>query len=694
MPYEAAIAYGAADAVLPYGSAAPLRPAVSAPGGLEALATPPEPVAPAPAPRPPPEIWSIASVPPQPDTALGSPASFRMLTAKLKRRGGPEPVPEPVPGPPPPVATPAAAPVAAAPLRVPEPPAAVAPPAPPPAAPPPVPPEPRQPVAEAQPPPLKTPVVAEPAPPSPLPLRRPAAPPPEPVPLRRPEPPPPVPLRRPLAAEAPAKVASWRPFKVDVAAPIPLRPVAVAVTLPDPEPEPVVLPEPEPVTAAEPEIAEAAPLPAEETAATVTEAEETPDAAPQDPIVTPEMASEPEPVAIVEPEPELVVVAENALEPEAEPEPSPEPEPVVVAEAAPEPEPEPEPEPVPVPEPAPEPVAPAAPQPVPLPMADASAGTVLDIMRGALDLPPQERTLAGDTLLLLLPHLNERELVMLAERVAAMDQPPPMLLSRLIRDPRPEISGVVLERTPRLSDEDVIAAATGATPDRLRLLARRRSVPPLLSDQLVASGDLLSLLALLRNSGAEISFPSFLRLATLAGAHPSLRAPLAMRPDLPLAVALELFWTLPPELRRVVMTRFLSDSTTLGRLLGAAAAREAPPSQAAFEAALQPVFLGNREAAAQSLAELAGVARETVLRIFADGEGEALVALFKAMGLNRSRFEYTLDRLRAGTGLLRSGRPSEELKAVFDSLSFNKARVLLTYWDWFTRKAGPYGPGG
>ena len=349
--------------------------------------------------------------------------------------------------------------------------------------------------------------------------------------------------------------------------------------------------------------------------------------------------------------------------------------------------------PPPVPVPEPEQTA-QAPAPVPEPRAEASASALLDIMWGALDLPPQERTLAGDALLLLLPHLTARELAMLAERVAAMDSPPPMLLSRLIRDPRPEIGGVVLERTPKLSDEDVIAAASWADTERLRLLARRRSVPALLSDHLVSSGDLLSLLALLRNSGAEISFHSFLRLAALAGEHPSLRAPLAMRPDLPLAVALELFWVLPPELRRVVMTRYLSDSVTLGRILGAAASRDAPPTAAAFEAALRPLFAGNREAAAANLAELAGISREAVLRILGDAEGEALVALCKALGLSRSRFEDALDRLRAGTGLLRAGRASEELKAVFDGLSFNKARVLLTYWDWFMRKAGPYAPAG
>jgi hypothetical protein len=31
-----------------------------------------------------------------------------------------------------------------------------------------------------------------------------------------------------------------------------------------------------------------------------------------------------------------------------------------------------------------------------------------------------------------------------------------------------------------------------------------------------------------------------------------------------------------------------------------------------------------------------------------------------------------------------------ELHAQFDGMSFNKARMLLAYWDWATRKTGPF----
>lgn len=345
----------------------------------------------------------------------------------------------------------------------------------------------------------------------------------------------------------------------------------------------------------------------------------------------------------------------------------------------------------------PEPAVDVPPEPpaavtVPPPEPGAAVEALLDIIWGAVGMPPQERSMAGDALLLLLPRLSRRELASLAERVAALDQPPPLLVSRLVNDPRPEIGGVVLERIGLMDTADLLAACEGDA-EKLRLVARRRHVPPAVSDRLVEAGDLLSLLALLRNPGAEISFHAYLRLSQMAGEHPGLQAPLALRTDLPLAVALDLLWRLPPELRRIILARFLTDSVTLGRILSLAQAstgRAAAPAD--VERALAPLLAGEAEEAAHRLAAVAGIDPRTVARILSDAQGEALVVLLKALGLGRARFDTVLHQMRTATGLLREDRPAEELKAVFDGLSFTKARVLLTYWDWFTRQAGPYAP--
>ena len=67
--------------------------------------------------------------------------------------------------------------------------------------------------------------------------------------------------------------------------------------------------------------------------------------------------------------------------------------------------------------------------------------------------------------------------------------------------------------------------------------------------------------------------------------------------------------------------------------------------------------------------------------------------MFKALGTNRARFAEIVELLKTSDfGIIRSDRESEELRNVFDSMSFNKARVLLTYWDWAALKSGPYAP--
>jgi uncharacterized protein (DUF2336 family) len=330
-----------------------------------------------------------------------------------------------------------------------------------------------------------------------------------------------------------------------------------------------------------------------------------------------------------------------------------------------------------------------------------TAISLIELMATISGLLPQERALAADTLLLLLPRLPGRQLTRLAERVAIMDSPPPLLVAKLIRDPRPEVMGPVLERNAQLCDRDMIEATGREDAERLRIIARRRVLSPVLSGHIVSFGDPEVILILLRNAGAQLPHWAFDRLARLAVAHPQLLAPLATRPDLPAAVAFELFWSLPPELRRLLLSRFLTDSVTLGNILrialsedeslpGGALREDRPAPPEALDAALDAASALRMEEAALRFGELAGIADGTVRRILGDRQGEPAAVLFKALGVSRVRFLEALERL--GPGMALEGDP-QDLQALFDGLSFTKARMLLTYWDWQVRRTGPYAPG-
>ena len=327
-----------------------------------------------------------------------------------------------------------------------------------------------------------------------------------------------------------------------------------------------------------------------------------------------------------------------------------------------------------------------------------TARALLDIMSGGAAAQPQERALASDTVLRLIPRIPEHGLIALAERLSIMEHPPALIAARLIRDPRPSVAAALLERCPSLSDKDLLAVVAESNVEKHRLIARRRIISPALCEALIASGDESVLLTLTRNTGAAITHLGFQKLSERARSLPSIQAQLVTRPDTPAPIAFELFWMLPPVLRRLVLSRFLTDSETLNRILKLAMsvsddvdASQPAPSQDQLEAFAGQLAWGNSQLAATLLAELAGIDQATALRIAADPEGEPLAVIFKMLGVSRAAFADLMGRIQASpSSVLNKDRNIEELQNIFDQLSPNKARVLVTYWDWSSRNTGPY----
>jgi hypothetical protein len=342
----------------------------------------------------------------------------------------------------------------------------------------------------------------------------------------------------------------------------------------------------------------------------------------------------------------------------------------------------------------------------PDPQAGETARSLLDIMSASATVSqPQERALAADTLLRLIPRVPEKTLIALVERVAIMESPPPLLVTRLIRDPRHEVAGPLLEKASHIPDRDLIAVIAERDAVKLRLIARRRLVSPALVDALIGANDTSVLLTLIRNPGAAPSHEAFHALCEAAKAHPALQAPLITRQDTPVPTAFDLFWFLPPELRRFVLSRFLTDSENLNRILKIARTADSTETRSeeeATEAAQFPerkrvenlisiLAQGHFDAAASEIAVLAQICEANALRIVHDPDGEPLTIALKVLGLSRAKFADGVVTLQqSANSTLRKDRNAAELQSIFDSMSFNKARVLLTYWDWLALKSGPY----
>lgn len=329
------------------------------------------------------------------------------------------------------------------------------------------------------------------------------------------------------------------------------------------------------------------------------------------------------------------------------------------------------------------------------------ARSLLDMMAsGASSGLPQERALAADTLLRMLPRLPLKSLIMLADRLCIMDAPPHLLVAKLICDPRIEVAGPLLEECSHITDEDLSLVIQEGEPAKRRMMARRRHVSRAITAQLVNTGDPSVLLNLVRNQNAEIPHEGFEQLVRNAAEQQELLAPLCIRADLPVPFAFELFWSAPAQLRRYLLSRFLTDSETLTKILKIALVTNGDenskvefPDPEKIMDALQMADDGKLNEAAEQLGECAKIHPKTAARILADRQGDPLAALFKATGVPRATMHEILQGLmKSASGMIDPNRDPEELQSLFDSLSFNKARILLTYWDWSTLKTGPYAP--
>jgi uncharacterized protein (DUF2336 family) len=356
-----------------------------------------------------------------------------------------------------------------------------------------------------------------------------------------------------------------------------------------------------------------------------------------------------------------------------------------------------------------DPFAKLAPEPVEKSAEDNADDDAGELARSLLDMmlsnpsagQPQERALAADALLKLVPRIPLKALVIVVDRISIMESPPHLLVSKLIHDPRIEVSGPLLELCNHISDQVLGKVIATGQVSLMRLIARRRIISATLSDQLIEFDDPSVVLTLVRNSGANFSHHAFPRLADHAQRHHALLAPLATRPDLPAPIAFELFWFVPAELRRYLLSRFLTDSETLTKILkithamggGEQGAETKFPDREQIEAFVELLNAGKFPEASNLLAEITAIQPDNAARIIADANGEPLTIALKAIGTNRIRFGEIIDILKASDfGIIASARSTAELQNIFDSMSFNKARVLLTYWDWAVMKSGPYAP--
>ncbi len=309
---------------------------------------------------------------------------------------------------------------------------------------------------------------------------------------------------------------------------------------------------------------------------------------------------------------------------------------------------------------------------------------------------PQERFFAGDALLSVLQHLPPTDLTSLARTVARLDVVSERLRTYLVTHPDNDISCRMLKDAHYISDVDLLKVIPEGSEQQLRLIARRRLLNVVVCDAIIKTGNAAAILELLRNAESQLSTSAFVKLMPIVVGNNDLESALCNRKDLPQAVGLEMFWQGGQNLRRYLLTRFLTESAALGKVMSigmkvdAIPAFGGKPSPEDIETLVTQIEKGDAGAAA-TLSRYCRITSETAERIVNDPGGEPITVAFKCLAQPRLVMAQALKRWVESKKCPISGeKRMVELHAQFDGMSFNKARMLLAYWDWAARETGPF----
>jgi uncharacterized protein (DUF2336 family) len=154
-------------------------------------------------------------------------------------------------------------------------------------------------------------------------------------------------------------------------------------------------------------------------------------------------------------------------------------------------------------------------------------------VNGAADYADDQIGLFDDVFQCLIQHIELSAKVLLAARLASIDNAPSRTICTLAFDDVIAVAGPVLSKSERLDDAALIKAASSKSQAHLMAISIRRVLSGAVTDVLVQRGDDKVVLSTLNNSGAEFSERGFMRLVDRAEGDDDLSTCLGLRPTLP-----------------------------------------------------------------------------------------------------------------------------------------------------------------
>ena len=305
-----------------------------------------------------------------------------------------------------------------------------------------------------------------------------------------------------------------------------------------------------------------------------------------------------------------------------------------------------------------------------------------------------------DSVLVRLADLVEEEaLAFVATKLAPLANAPQGMVRKLAHEPI-AVARPVLERSPALSDDDLLQIAREYGPGHLDAIAGRSTVAPAVSGVLVDRGDSPVKLKLTRNKGAQFFDDSYEKLVKDARNDESLPESLAERDDLPVTVVKALVEVASVAVQRKLLKHGRPEvARRVTEAAGLAAERLSNEQWLArydFEAAYRSVSLavkkqplnegtvaqmaraGRFAEAVVMFALCAGVPLEDAKHWCVRADPKPFLIMCKALGFSD---DTVSSFLQLGPWLRRLDRDSRE-RALFDygSINARAAQEILAQW--------------
>ncbi len=344
---------------------------------------------------------------------------------------------------------------------------------------------------------------------------------------------------------------------------------------------------------------------------------------------------------------------------------------------------------------------------------DASANDLRTFINRLMDLlilpsgnmPPQERTLVDDLVTHAITFVPKDHQIRIVERLIAHHATPRALLRHLMHSDE-DLSIPILSSSLALSDSDLISVITQKDEEHRKTIAKRDNLPSSVSDALVKFSKSSTLRILLRNEWSRLSRQAFVMLAERSIEEEDIREPLIERTDLPTDLAHLVFWWSDHKLRRRIIDRFTCQRQSILEPIPVsifATLREGKAEIARtvrmlkrdgsidpdlVKRALQALEDDKGNLCLDLLAKAAEITPETAAQILDDAGGEPIAVLAKSCGFGRENFFWIRRLMAARQGWTwdAAAAPTDNVSIVYDTLSTDRADVILRYWDRTSRE--------